>query len=65
MSKWQEKFGEQGFVVLAVNGYNEPKSVVEKYIQENKFKQKVMLMGRDVGRDTFFSLGKRFHLSSD
>ncbi len=53
MSKWQEKFGEQGFVVLAVNGYNEPKSVVEKYIQETKFKQKVMLMGRDVGREKY------------
>ena len=53
MSKWQEKFEDQGFVVLAVNGWNEPKSVIQKYVQEEKLRQKVVLMGGDVAREKY------------
>jgi peroxiredoxin len=32
-----------------VNGYNEPKAVVENFIREKSLKQKVLLMGKDMG----------------
>jgi hypothetical protein len=32
-------------VVLAVNGYDEPREVVEKFVREKSLKQKVLLMG--------------------
>lgn len=36
-------------MVLAVNGYNETQPVVEKFVREKGLKQKVLLMGNDMG----------------
>ena len=39
--------------MLAVNGYNEPRATVEKYVRQNNLQQKVLLMGKSVGREKY------------
>jgi len=39
--------------VVAVNGYDESKEVVEKFVRDKKLKQKVLLMGRETARKKF------------
>ncbi len=40
-------------MVLAVNGYDDSKEVVEKFVREKKLKQKVLLLGRRVARESY------------
>ncbi len=40
-------------MVLAVNGYDEPKEVVEKFVREKKLGQKVLLLGGKVAREKY------------
>ena len=44
-------------MVLAVNGYNEPRATIEKYVKQNNLQQKVLLMGRDVAREKYIVTG--------
>lgn len=37
-----------------MNGYDESKEVVEKFVNEKKLKQKVVLMGGTVAREQYF-----------
>ena len=53
MSKLQEKYGGRGFTVMAVNGYDEPRSVVESFVQAENLKQPILLMGRSVAQSKF------------
>ena len=53
LSKWQEQYEDDGFVVLAVNGYDEPKEVVRKFAKEKNLKQKLLLMGGSVAREKY------------
>lgn len=50
LSKLQEKYGQKGFTVIAVNGYDEPRSVVEAFVKKEKLLQPVLLMGGTVAR---------------
>ena len=40
-----------------MNGYDESKEVVEKFVQEKKLKQKIVLMGGKVARELYFVEG--------
>ena len=40
-----------------MNGYDEPKGVVEKFVREKKLKQKVVIMGGAVAREKYFVEG--------
>ena len=39
--------------MLAVNGYDESKTVVENFVNEKSLKQKMLLMGGKVARDKY------------
>ena len=49
----QEKYGKQGFQVIAVNGWDEERDVVARYIAKEGFKQKVLLMGGTVAAEKY------------
>ena len=53
LSEWQERYRDRGFVVLAVNGYDESKETVAKFVEAKKLKQKVLLLGSKVARDLY------------
>ncbi len=53
LSKWQEQYEDDGLVVLAVNGYDEPKEVVRKFAKEKNLKQKFLVMGGEVAREKY------------
>lgn len=53
LSKLQEKYGERGFTVMAVNGYDEPKGVVQGFVEGAGLKQPVLLMGRSVAQEKY------------
>ena len=38
----QEKYGNKGFTVIAVNGYDETKEVIQKFVNEKKLKQPIL-----------------------
>jgi len=40
-------------VVIAVNGYDESKEVVERFVREKNLKQRVLLRGGKVARDAY------------
>jgi len=40
-------------LVLAVNGYNESKAVVEKFVRQKDLKQKMLLQGGSVARQVY------------
>jgi len=48
LSKLQQEFGKKGFTVIAVNGWNESRAVVSRFVQENRLKQPILLMGGSV-----------------
>lgn len=53
LSKLQEKYGDKGFVVFAVNGYDEDKETVQGFVSQQNLKQPVFLMGRNVAREKY------------
>jgi hypothetical protein len=52
-SRWQERFGERGLVVLAVNGWDEPREQLAKYASEKSLKQRILLGGSEVAREKY------------
>ena len=48
-----ENYGESGFTVMAVNGYDEDKAKVEGFVAQGRLKQKVLLMGRTVALEKY------------
>ncbi|MAM45350.1 MAG: hypothetical protein CMJ91_01490 [Planctomycetes bacterium] len=45
MTKLHEKYGKDGFKVLAVNDWDEPAATVGKFAQQSKLTHKILLMG--------------------
>ncbi|HVR75470.1 MAG TPA: TlpA disulfide reductase family protein [Planctomycetota bacterium] len=50
LSKLQAKYGDKGFTVIAVNGYDEPRGIVEAFVKREKLLQPILLMGGTVAR---------------
>lgn len=48
MSKLAAEHKKDGFVVLAVNGWNEPRKQVAEFAQEHKLQQTILLDGNEV-----------------
>ncbi len=44
-------------VVLAVNGYDEPKELVQKFVKEKSLEQKILLMGGELARGKYAVTG--------
>lgn len=38
---------------MAVNGYDEPKGIVESFVKRESLKQPILLMGRSVAQDKY------------
>jgi cytochrome c biogenesis protein CcmG/thiol:disulfide interchange protein DsbE len=53
LTKLQEKFGDKGFTVIAVNGYDEDRETVAEYLAQEKLKHPVLLMGRGIARSKY------------
>lgn len=53
----QEKFGDEGFHVVAVNAWNEPASKVEAFAKENQLSYTILLKGRDVFKGPYRGKG--------
>lgn len=53
MSKFQEKYASKGFTVIAVNGYDEEKDVVQKFADKEKLKQPILLKGSKVAFELY------------
>jgi peroxiredoxin len=53
LSKLQEEFGKEGFTVMAVNGWNESANVVRRFVEENRLKQPILLMGSSVAQKQY------------
>ena len=53
LSKFQEKYGSKGFTVIAVNGYDEEKDVVQKFVDKEKLKQPILLKGSTIAMDVY------------
>ena len=53
LSKLQEKYGDKGFTVIAVNGYDEDRETVQGFVDQQKLKQPVLLMGRATAREKY------------
>ena len=43
-----KKYADKGLVVLAVNGWNEPKADVAWYVRNNRLSHRVLLRGAEV-----------------
>ncbi|MCH7839644.1 MAG: TlpA family protein disulfide reductase [Planctomycetes bacterium] len=56
MSQLAETYKDQGLVVLAVNVWDEDKSILRRFAQKNKLKQRILLEGGDVHSDYGLSL---------
>ena len=53
LSKLQEKYREQGLAIIAVNGYDEDRSIVSDFAKNLDLKQTILLMGRSVGQTQY------------
>lgn len=53
LSKLQEEFGEKGFTVMAVNGWDESKKVVSRFVKRGNLKQPILLMGGSVAQEQY------------
>lgn len=53
LSRLQEKYRGLGFVVVAVNAYDEERKVVAEFVEKEKLKQVVLLMGSKVAQDLY------------
>ena len=49
----QKKYASQGFQVIAVNGWNEPKDDLKKFADKEKLAQKILLMGGKVSDELY------------
>ncbi len=43
-----EEYKKDGLVVLAVNAWDEDKEILQQYVDQNKFQQRVLLNGGEV-----------------
>ena len=53
LSKFSERFADQGLVVLAISADNYEKSEIQKFTEQLKLKQTVLIMGNDVAVKKF------------
>ena len=53
ISKFQEKYGKQGFQAVAVNANNDKVELVRNYVQDNNLKHKYLVMGSAISEDPF------------
>ena len=53
MTALYEQYKDEGFTVLAVNGYNEAQEVVSKFLEEETLSHPVVLEGGDVAREKY------------
>lgn len=49
----QKKYEDRGLVVVAVNGWDEPRDAVASYVERESLAQTVLLMGSEVAADKF------------
>jgi len=57
LSRLQEEYGQKGFTVVAVNGWNEPRDMVQGFVTRAKLKQPVLLMGNVVAGQQYMVRG--------
>lgn len=53
MSRIAREHADDGLVVLAVNAWDEDKSVLAKFVKAEKLAQRVLLNGSDVGSEKY------------
>lgn len=53
LTQLQEKYGDKGFTVIAVNAYDEPRDTVESFARSQGLKHPILLLGRAVGTSKF------------
>lgn len=53
MTQLHEKYAASGFTVWAVNGYDEPRDEVQKFVDEKKLKHPIVLKGGDTASDVY------------
>ncbi len=51
ISRLAETYKDQGLVVLAVNAWDEDKTILRHFAEKNKLKQRILLEGGDVHAD--------------
>ena len=44
----QKKYASKGFQIIAVNGWDESKDTIQKFVDKEKLEQKILLMGSKV-----------------
>jgi hypothetical protein len=49
----QEKYGKLGFKVIAVNGMDDPREKVKKFVEKEKLKHTILLMGGKIADDIY------------
>ena len=47
------KYGPKGLTILAVNAWNEPKVDLARFATDNKLSHRILLEGKDVGREKY------------
>jgi hypothetical protein len=52
-----EKYKDEGFVVLGVNGYDEPKDLVANYLKDENLTHPVVLMGGRIASEEYHVRG--------
>ena len=57
MTALYEKYKADGFTVVGVNGYDEPKDLVEKFMSDEKLTHPVLLMGSKVASEHYHVRG--------
>ena len=57
MTALYEKYKADGFTVVGVNGYDEPKDLVEKFMSDEKLTHPVVLLGGKVASEQYHVRG--------
>jgi hypothetical protein len=52
-----EEFKDQGFSVLAVNGYDETRERVQQFVDSRKLTHPIVLMGGKIARERYHVIG--------
>ena len=53
LTKLQDAYGEKGFTVMAVNAWDEPRGVVERFVKGEGLRHPMLLQGGSVARDVY------------
>jgi thiol-disulfide isomerase/thioredoxin len=53
LTRLQETYGDRGFTVLAVNAYDEPRDLVQSFVERGQLKHPILLGGGQVARDLY------------